>query len=157
MYRGYKYFLFAFSNYYPKGGMNDCILKAADPKLVAQYAQHYLNKHPTDVDELQCYDGDTGKLYRAVLLKIEELHHYEAKILSWEEYDPNSPGSENKSSRKILYKDFRGTLYYKTANVIQLWSENGEELDDLPEDKYDDMKVVSYHLNSGCLHITLRR
>lgn len=59
---------------------------------------------------------------------------------------------------RMKFKDFRETMDYMTASVLELYSaETGEEFDDnIPDEEFDDMEVVEYSCRGGWLSVTLK-
>lgn len=57
----------------------------------------------------------------------------------------------------MKYKDFKETFDYLTASEIDLWSDNGDEIDNLPEEELDNMEVVRFHRHGCILYVTLKQ
>jgi hypothetical protein len=56
----------------------------------------------------------------------------------------------------MKYKEFKESFFYKTAGLIDLYSEDGEEINDFPDDKLDEMEVVKFHRHGCVLYVTLK-
>ena len=54
------------------------------------------------------------------------------------------------------YKDFKETFDYEVANMIDPYNSEGEEINDLPDEKLDKMEVVKFHRHGCVLYITLK-
>lgn len=75
-----RYLLFAYLEYYPTGGMNDCIFKTNDIGELNSYAKEYAEKE-IFYDYMDYYDCQTGETYEA---EIEEHDgNPEKKFVRW--------------------------------------------------------------------------
>ena len=56
----------------------------------------------------------------------------------------------------MTYKAFKRLDVYKTADVVEIFDENGIEIDDnIPEEELDRMDVKGYFVKSGWLTLEL--
>ena len=60
-----KYLLFAFLEYYPSGGMDDCVFVADNINELNSYAMQYIEDNNNDFDYMHYYDCNSGKTYEA--------------------------------------------------------------------------------------------
>lgn len=60
-----KYLLFAFHEYYPCGGMDDCVFVADNIDELNSYALQYIEDNNDDFDCMYYYDCNSGKTYEA--------------------------------------------------------------------------------------------
>ena len=60
-----KYLLFAFREYYPSGGMDDCIFVTDNVDELNSYAMQYIEGNKYDFDYMYYYDCNSGKTYEA--------------------------------------------------------------------------------------------
>ena len=56
----------------------------------------------------------------------------------------------------MSYAEFKRLDVYKTADVVEIFDENGIEIDDkIPEEELDGMDVKSYSVKGGWLSLDL--
>ena len=56
----------------------------------------------------------------------------------------------------MTYKAFKRLDVYKTADVVEIFDENGIEVDDnIPEEELDGMEVKAYSVKGGWLTLEL--
>lgn len=56
----------------------------------------------------------------------------------------------------MLFKDFRKTMDFLTADVVELFDKNGIEVDDnIPEEELDGMDIKAYYVKGGWLTLEL--
>lgn len=56
----------------------------------------------------------------------------------------------------ITYAAFKRLDVYKTADVVEIFDENGIEIDgNIPEEELDGMDVTAYFVKDGCLTLEL--
>ena len=56
----------------------------------------------------------------------------------------------------LTYAEFKRLDVYKTADVVEIFDENGIEIDNnIPEEELDGMEVQAYFVNSGQLTLEL--
>ena len=67
-----KYLLFAFREYYPRGGMDDCIFVADNVDELNSYAMQYIEGNKYDFDYMYYYDCNSGKTYEAEFEEKED-------------------------------------------------------------------------------------
>ena len=60
-----KYLLFAYMDYYPCGGMEDCVLVANSIEELNSFIPQYLKDQAWCTDNMHYYDCQTGKTYIA--------------------------------------------------------------------------------------------
>ena len=60
-----KYLLFAYMDYYPCGGMEDCVFVASCIEELNSFIPQYLKEHRWCTDNMHYYDCQTGKIYEA--------------------------------------------------------------------------------------------
>lgn len=62
----YRYLLFKYNDYYPYGGMNDCVFKTNDLEELTQFVKDkYCKEDILLSDEIHFYDAHTDKMYIA--------------------------------------------------------------------------------------------
>lgn len=61
----FRYLVFAYSDYYPRGGMEDCILKTNNFEEINPFIEDYIQNHDLDFDEMHYYDCEEDKTYEA--------------------------------------------------------------------------------------------
>ena len=89
----YRYFLYYFWDYYPKGGMNDCVLKTNDLEELTQFVKDKCCKEPELCsDEIHFYDAYTDKKYIAEFEMVceyegQDFKRYFVKWLEETEYE----------------------------------------------------------------------
>ena len=67
-----KYLLFAFREYYPCGGMDDCIFVADNIDELNSYAMQYIEDNNDNFDYMHYYDCNSGKTYEATFEEKED-------------------------------------------------------------------------------------
>ena len=67
-----KYLLFAFREYYPSGGMDDCVFVADNLDELNSYAIQYIEDNKYDFDYMHYYDCNSGKIYEAEFEEKED-------------------------------------------------------------------------------------
>lgn len=56
----------------------------------------------------------------------------------------------------MTYAEFKRTEIYKTADVVEIFDENGFEIDDkIPEEELNSMEVKAYFVKGGWLTLEL--
>lgn len=84
-----KYLLFAYREYYPSGGMDDCILVANSIEELNSYALKYIEENSNDFDYMHYYDCQTGRTYEAEF--DDEINSFsKKKFVAWNLYDKNT-------------------------------------------------------------------
>ena len=79
-----KYLLFAFREYYPNGGMDDCIFVADNVDELNSYAMQYIEDNKYDFDYMHYYDCNSGKTYEAEFEEKEDgWGHSVKKFSGW--------------------------------------------------------------------------
>ena len=61
----YRYLVFAYGQYYPRGGMEDCVLKTNDYKEIERKIQEIkkdIDNYIEDFDEVNVYDTHTDEI-----------------------------------------------------------------------------------------------
>lgn len=82
----YRYFLFQYLDYYPYGGMNDCIFKTNDLEELTNFVK---NKFSEEIvlcsDEIHFYDAHTDKMYIAqfVIIREYEGQNFKRYFVKW--------------------------------------------------------------------------
>ena len=61
----YRYLVFAYLDYYPRGGMEDCIYKSNDLDHVKDFVREYIKNNIDDFNEINYYDCQEGVFYEA--------------------------------------------------------------------------------------------
>ena len=79
-----KYLLFAFREYYPIGGMDDCIFVADNVDELNSYAMQYIEGNKYDFDYMYYYDCNSGKTYEAEFEEQEDSWgHAVTQFVCW--------------------------------------------------------------------------
>ena len=60
-----KYLLFAYMDFYPCGGMEDCVFVANSMEELDLFVPKYLEKYGWGTDNMHYYDCQSGKIYVA--------------------------------------------------------------------------------------------
>ena len=60
-----KYLLFAYADYYPCGGMEDCVLVANSIEELNLFIPQYIKEYGWCTDNMHYYDCQTGRTYEA--------------------------------------------------------------------------------------------
>ena len=77
-----KYLLFAYRDYYPQGGMEDCILVTDSYEELNQYVPEYIQENDAyDFDNMHYYDCQSGKAYIA---EFDEDILPKKRFIKWE-------------------------------------------------------------------------
>lgn len=76
-----KYLLFAYRDYYPRGGMEDCILVADSFEELNLYIPKYIRDNEYDFDNMHYYDCQTSKTYAA---EFDEDIFPKKHFIKWE-------------------------------------------------------------------------
>ena len=76
-----KYLLFAYRDYYPRGGMKDCILVADSFEELNLYIPEYIRDNEYDFDNMHYYDCQTSKTYIA---EFDEDIFPKKHFIKWE-------------------------------------------------------------------------
>lgn len=76
-----KYLLFAYPEYYPAGGMDDCILVAESLDELNLYANEYIKENGDYIDFLEYYDLQNNQRYMA------KVYFLRQKIIIWEQQE----------------------------------------------------------------------
>lgn len=57
----------------------------------------------------------------------------------------------------MTFAEFKNTLEYRCASILEVFDENGIEFDDdYPEEEFERMNVVDFEIRSGCVSIVLK-
>lgn len=75
-----KYLLFAYADYYPCGGMEDCVLVANSIEELNLFIPQYIKEHGWCTDNMHYYDCQTGRTYEAEF----DVGTNNKKFVKWE-------------------------------------------------------------------------
>ena len=82
----YRYFLFFYQNYYPCGGMEDCVLKTNNFDELEQFI-HENHKDDLCMETIAYYDMLEDKYFIAYMETYRNEDHFDGwRFVRWEEH-----------------------------------------------------------------------
>ena len=76
-----KYLLFAYADYYPCGGMEDCVLVANSIEELNLFIPQYIKEHGWCTDNMHYYDCQTGRTYEAEEFYMVTISHTDKVVM----------------------------------------------------------------------------
>lgn len=76
-----KYLVFAYRDYYPCGGMEDCVLVVSSALNLRYCVNQYIKDNEMDFDNMHYYDCQTGEIYVA---RFDEDVLPKKRFIKWE-------------------------------------------------------------------------